>query len=67
MAKNDDIEKLLNNLPYFIRQIIYNHSNRENLLEIILDFGRRPEAHFTKGSEYVSREIISWQDLDFFF
>lgn len=67
MAKNDEIEKLLNNLPYFIRQIIYNHSNRENLLEIILDFGRRPEARFTKGSEYVSREIISWQDLDFFF
>ena len=67
MVKNDDIEKLLNNLPYFIRQIIYNHSNRENLLEIILDFGRRPEARFTKGSEYVSRKIISWQDLDFFF
>ncbi len=66
MNKNDDIEKLLSNLPYFIRQIIQNHPNRENLLELILDFGRRPEARFTKGSEYVSRKIISWQDLDFF-
>jgi len=65
MNKNDDIEKLLDNLPDFVRQTLNTHSNKENLLEIILDFGRRPEARFTIGSEYLSRKVISWQDLDF--
>ena len=65
MNKNDDIEKLLDNLPDFVRQTLNTHSNKENLLEIILDFGRRPETRFTIGSEYLSRKVISWQDLDY--
>nr|AWT38166.1 hypothetical protein ycf45 [Proboscia sp.]AWT38213.1 hypothetical protein ycf45 [Proboscia sp.] len=65
MNKNDDIERLLENLPYFVQRILNNHSNKENLLEIVLDLGRRPEARFIKGSEYLSRKIMSSQDLDF--
>ena len=65
MNIDHDLEKLLNNLPLFIYQHLYNHSNREKLIEIVLDLGRRPEARFTTGPEYLSQKVISWQDLDY--
>jgi ribosomal protein L20 len=60
-----DLEKLLNNLPFFIYQHLYNSSNKEKLIEIVLDLGRRPEARFTTGPEYLSQKVISWQDIDY--
>jgi stage III sporulation protein SpoIIIAA len=35
------------------------------LIEIVMDLGRRPEARFTTGREYLSRKTISWQDIDY--
>jgi stage III sporulation protein SpoIIIAA len=32
----------------------------DQLIEIVLDLGRRPEARFTTGPEYLSQKIISW-------
>jgi len=65
MNIDDDLEKLLNNLPSFIYQNLYISSNKEKLIEIVLDLGRRPEARFTTGPEYLSQKIISWQDIDY--
>lgn len=65
MNIDDDLEKLLKNLPFFIYQHVHNHSNKEKLIEIVLDLGRRPEARFTTGPEYLSQKVISWQDLDY--
>jgi stage III sporulation protein SpoIIIAA len=65
MNIDHDLEKLLNNLPFFIYQHLNNHSNKEKLIEIVLDLGRRPEARFTTGPEYLSQKIISWQDIDY--
>nr|YP_009093159.1 hypothetical protein Ycf45 [Roundia cardiophora]AIR75832.1 hypothetical protein Ycf45 [Roundia cardiophora] len=65
MNIDDDLEKLLNNLPFFIYQHLSSHSNKEKLIEIVLDLGRRPEARFTTGPEYLSQKIISWQDIDY--
>ena len=65
MNINHDLEKLLNNLPLFIYQHLYNHSKKEKLIEIVLDLGRRPEARFTTGPEYLSQQVISWQDIDY--
>jgi len=65
MNIDDDLEKLLNNLPFFIYQHLNNHSNKEKLIEIVLDLGRRPEARFTTGPEYLSQKVISWQDIDY--
>ena len=62
---DDDLETLLNNLPFFIYQYLYNSSNKEKLIEIVLDLGRRPEGRFTTGFEYLSQKVISWQDLDY--
>merc|ERR1712086_1004517 len=40
-------------------------SNREKLIEIVLDLGRRPEGRFATGPEYLSQKVISWQDIDY--
>ena len=65
MNTDEDLEKLLNNLPFFIYQHLHNYSNKEELIEIVLDLGRRPEARFTTGPEYLSQKVISWQDIDY--
>ena len=31
----------------------------------MLDLGRRPEARFINGPEYLSQKIISWQDIEY--
>ena len=65
MYSNNDLEKLIENLPFFLQDQLNNHNSRDQLIEIILDLGRRPEARFVDGPEYLSKKIISWQDLDY--
>nr|QVY58295.1 hypothetical protein [Kappaphycus striatus] len=61
----DDLDKLLEILPDFIRFPLQNHPKRKLLIEVVIDLGRRPEARFPNGPEYLSDITISWQDLDF--
>lgn len=63
MSEDGDLTKLLENLPLFIQEHVNNHPNKDKLIEIVMDLGRRPEARFTTGPEYLSQKIISWQDL----
>lgn len=63
--KNDDLAKLIENLPFFLQDYLYTHNHKDTLIEIVLDLGRRPEARFYGGTEYISQKIISWQDLDY--
>lgn len=65
MDSNNDLEKLIENLPFFLQEHLNKHSSKDQLLEIVLDLGRRPEARFLYGPEYLSQKIISWQDIDF--
>ena len=65
MNVNDDLEKLIENLPLFLQEQLSNHPRKDQLIEIVLDLGRRPEARFTTGPEYLSRKVISWQDIDY--
>ena len=65
MNINDDLEKLIENLPFFLQEQLNQHSDKDQLIEIILDLGRRPEARFVSGPEYLSQKIISWQDIDY--
>ena len=62
---NKDLEKLLEKLPFFLHNELNSHVNQNTLIEIILDLGRKPEARFSGGPEYVSQKIISWQDLEY--
>ena len=65
MNRNDDLEKLIENLPLFLQEQLNQHSSKDQLIEIILDLGRRPEARFVNGPQYLSQKIISWQDIDY--
>ena len=65
MDSNNDLEKLIENLPLFLQEHLNKHIYRDQLIEIVLDLGRRPEARFIHGPEYLSQKIISWQDIDY--
>jgi|APCry1669189733_1035249.scaffolds.fasta_scaffold00265_13 DNA polymerase III delta prime subunit len=65
MFVDKDLNLLIQVLPNYVRIYLQNHPNRFNLIEIILDIGRRPEGRFVNGSEYLSQNIICWQDLYF--
>jgi len=62
---SDDLEKLFEKLPFFLYNHLVHHMYADQLIEIVLDLGRRPEARFPTGPEYLSQKVISWQDLDY--
>ena len=65
MSVNDDLKKLIENLPFFLQEHLNQHTYKDQLIEIVLDLGRRPAARFITGPEYLSQKIISWQDIDY--
>ena len=65
MNANDDLKKLIENLPLFLQEQLNQLNNKDQLIEIILDLGRRPEARLVNGPQYLSQKIISWQDIDY--
>lgn len=65
MNSENDLKKLIENFPFFLQEQLNQHNCSDQLIEVILDLGRRPEARFVYGSEYLSQKILSWQDLDY--
>ena len=58
-----ELNLLIKILPKYLYEILSNHDNLDNLNEIVLDFGRPPEARFTDGSEIFHDHEISIEDL----
>jgi stage III sporulation protein SpoIIIAA len=55
----DDLEKLLAALPVEIVDAIRALPNREELIEVVMDLGRRPEARYPDSEvELLEREIV---------
>ena len=65
MKIDTDLKKLIENFPCFLQERLIKHTSQDQLVEIVLDLGRRPEARFIYGSKYLSQKIISWQDIDY--
>lgn len=61
----DDLPQLLEILPDPLRQTLEQHPQRDRLVEVVLDLGRRPEARFPNAAEYLSDQPVSRQDLDY--
>ena len=61
MNANDDLEKLIENLPFFIREHLNQHIHKEQLIEIVLDFWREfmPEI-FLFWSAIFACEVVSF-------
>nr|YP_009495856.1 hypothetical protein ycf45 [Plagiogramma staurophorum]YP_009495923.1 hypothetical protein ycf45 [Plagiogramma staurophorum]AWT38295.1 hypothetical protein ycf45 [Plagiogramma staurophorum]AWT38362.1 hypothetical protein ycf45 [Plagiogramma staurophorum] len=65
MIRNNDLEKLIKSLPFFLQKYLNQHASKDQLIEIVLDLGRRPEARFFNGPQYLSQKVVSWQDIDY--
>lgn len=59
----DNLDELLAILPTSIRTILQQHPQLDSLVEVVMDLGRRPEARFPSGAEYLSETPVSQADL----
>jgi stage III sporulation protein SpoIIIAA len=63
---NNDIDLLLAALPPHIEQAIRSMPNDPaDLLEIILDLGRLPEARYRGQESFLSSSEVRWEDLEY--
>jgi stage III sporulation protein SpoIIIAA len=60
----DDLNKMLNMLPQDLQDNLNAHPEKSNLVEVIMDLGRLPEARFPGKAEYLSDRVITQADLD---
>ena len=65
MITRNNLKNLIKRLPLFIQDRLNQHIYQDQLIEIILDLGQRPEVRLRNGSEYLSQKVISWQDLEY--
>ncbi len=65
MRITDDLCKLLDILPEKIRLSVENHPQQNNLIEVVMDLGRFPEARFPDKAEYLYEAPISKEDLNY--
>jgi stage III sporulation protein SpoIIIAA len=61
----DDLEALLEVLPPTIAQSVREGSREDELLEVVLDLGRRPEARFIHHELQLSQKEVSQGEVDF--
>lgn len=61
----DDLSQLLEILPETIREHLTTHSSLSNLIEVVMDLGRLPEARFPHKAEYISDIPVSRSDLKY--
>ncbi len=61
----DDLNQLLEILPGHLRLRLEAHPQRDQLVEVVLDLGRLPEARFPGKAEYLSETTISAMDLTY--
>ena len=64
MTITEDLHKLLDILPQDLQQKLENHPQGHNLVEVVLDLGRRPEARFPHGAEYLSETPVTQAQID---
>lgn len=60
----DNLAQLLDVLPQKIRQSLEEHEDVEDLLEIVMDLGREPEARFPLRVSQLSDQPIKSEDID---
>ncbi|MCD6452760.1 MAG: AAA family ATPase [Dehalococcoidales bacterium] len=62
---SDDLDALLDILPPGIRQSLCQQQGNGELLEVILDLGRFPEARFPHREIVLSNEEVNEADIDY--
>ena len=67
MAENitSDLDALLEVLPPPLREAIRKENHGDDLLEVVMDLGRPPEARFVDREVTLSRQETTREDIDF--
>ena len=60
----DDLNKLLDLLPEVIKKHLLGLNERKDLLEVVLDLGRVPEARYSDRVVLLGENVLSRNDLD---
>jgi stage III sporulation protein SpoIIIAA len=63
LETTDDLDALMQALPVEIVDRVRTFANRADLLEIVMDLGRRPEARFTHAEELLLEREIAESDI----
>ena len=61
----DDLEALLDILPPHIRQPVCQQEDLSELLEVVLDLGRPPEARFPQREVILVPKEVDESDIDY--
>ncbi len=61
----DDLEALLAALPPSILQPLRDFNNRVDLLEVVMDLGRTPEARYRNAERMLTNAEVTRSDLDY--
>ena len=61
----DDLDLLLSVMPPVLKDALLRQSDLKNLIEIVLDLGRQPEAHFPGRAVYLSDQTITREDIEY--
>ena len=61
----DDLDALLDILPLHIREPLDQQPDHSELLEVILDLGRLPEARFPHRELVLNSREVSQSDIDY--
>ncbi|MEY2984801.1 MAG: hypothetical protein RLZZ568_1418 [Cyanobacteriota bacterium] len=64
-TRNDDLEQLLAILPHAIQATLHHHPQRQQLIEVVMDLGRLPEARFPGSAVYLGETPITKEDLQY--
>ncbi len=59
----DDLTVLLEVMPPGVRTAIAAHPRRDELVELVLDLGRQPEARFPEAGEFLSDQAVTREDI----
>lgn len=60
-----NIDLLLDTLPPYIQAALASEEDKDDLLEIVMDFGRLPEARYRNRERFLSDHEVTQEDLDY--
>lgn len=60
----DNLEELLAHLPRHLSDVLRQKDNLSELLEVVLDLGREPEARYPQHIKYLSEQVVTQADID---
>jgi len=61
----DDLDALLDILPLHIREFLYQQPDHSELIEVVLDLGRLPEARFPHRELVLNSKEATQSDIDY--